>query len=460
MKASVITHIVALAVGLGLGVLFAGGFKKGDQGAKEAGNALSESPSGSQRSKTSAGARMASASDPKKRSGGARIDKSIDALLDSTDSPISKEAELGTLGLRAAAAGIEEALQALAALEIREEKVPYLRGVFAHIARAEPPGSALEWVLSLEDSLHKEGYRALVSEWTGFSLSSSRSVDDLASVLMRTEKVSDEVKDAWLGAFADHPARSKMLAERATNLVRKDLAGALALGADLRGWEHKRFVEQLAVLWAVHDSKGAWQWLDSNQAQATPRAVANVLGVMYQQNPDAALAEFARLEGAERRVAAAATLARWQAARSGTQAGVDWADSLPNQAERDAAHERIYQETPRGIGAMLDKDEGGALSVRGFLPDTPAADAGLREGDRIVEVDSGDGRFQMVSGTNLQEAVGLIRGEPGSPLRLRVLRPNGRDGFDEHVIGLKRQQLFFPAQKEDPPPLNPEPTPE
>ena len=114
-----------------------------------------------------------------------------------------------------------------------------------------------------------------------------------------------------------------------------------------------------------------------------------------------------------------------------------WADSLPTQAEQDAAHEAIYKVTPRGIGAQLTLDEG-VVTIRGLIDGTPAAESGLRSGDRIVGVDPGDGSFAPI-GNTLHPAVDLIRGEAGTDLRIRVLRSGG----ETEVIELKRQQLIF-----------------
>ncbi len=147
---------------------------------------------------------------------------------------------------------------------------------------------------------------------------------------------------------------------------------------------------------------------------------------------------FDSLKDPQERLAAAAALGARQARVLGdTKAAMAWADSLPNELEQDAAHEAIYRETPRGIGAQLTLDEG-VVTVGGIIDSTPAAGSGLRKGDRIVGVDPGDGAFAPI-GNTLDSAVGLIRGEAGSDLRLRVLRSGG----ETEVIELKRQQLIF-----------------
>ncbi len=51
------------------------------------------------------------------------------------------------------------------------------------------------------------------------------------------------------------------------------------------------------------------------------------------------------------------------------------------------------------------------------LDDTPAASAGLRAGDQIVEID-----HQALAGRTLVDVVDQLRGEPGSPVHLRLSR--------------------------------------
>ena len=62
------------------------------------------------------------------------------------------------------------------------------------------------------------------------------------------------------------------------------------------------------------------------------------------------------------------------------------------------------------------------------IDDTPADRAGIRGGDRIVEIEG-----QSTDGWRTDKAVGLLRGEPGSNVRFKVSRP-GLDEAIEYVI--------------------------
>ena len=75
-----------------------------------------------------------------------------------------------------------------------------------------------------------------------------------------------------------------------------------------------------------------------------------------------------------------------------------------------------------GIGVQADL-RGGTIMVVSAWPDSPADHAGIRTGDRIVEVDG-----TLVSSTDLGETARLLRGEPGSKVVVLVRRA-GVDGL-------------------------------
>lgn len=82
-------------------------------------------------------------------------------------------------------------------------------------------------------------------------------------------------------------------------------------------------------------------------------------------------------------------------------------------------HEEIRQETEGrfgGIGVEISVREG-VLSVVTALDDTPAHQAGLLPEDKIVKINGESTRDLM-----LDEAVRMLRGEPGTVVRLSVLR--------------------------------------
>ncbi len=70
-----------------------------------------------------------------------------------------------------------------------------------------------------------------------------------------------------------------------------------------------------------------------------------------------------------------------------------------------------------GIGLeIVDRDE--RVTVVSPIPGTPGSRAGIRPGDRIVEVEGED-----IRGWTTQQAVQILRGPPGAPVRILVERP-------------------------------------
>lgn len=102
-------------------------------------------------------------------------------------------------------------------------------------------------------------------------------------------------------------------------------------------------------------------------------------------------------------------------AMRGMLAGLD-----PHSAYLDEDAFRNLQEMTEGefggIGIEVGQEEG-RLTVISPIDDTPAAEAGLEPRDRIVEIDG-----ESTEGMSLEEAVTLMRGEPGTEIDLTLLR--------------------------------------
>lgn len=69
-----------------------------------------------------------------------------------------------------------------------------------------------------------------------------------------------------------------------------------------------------------------------------------------------------------------------------------------------------------GLGIEVSM-ENGAVKVISPIDDTPASKAGLMAGDLIIELDD-----KAVMGLSLQEAVDKMRGEPGTNIKLTIIR--------------------------------------
>ena len=73
-----------------------------------------------------------------------------------------------------------------------------------------------------------------------------------------------------------------------------------------------------------------------------------------------------------------------------------------------------------GLGLSVSVEDG-AIKVIAPTEDTPAWRAGIKAGDYITHING-----ELVYGLTLDEAVGKMRGEPGTPIKLTIIRP-GRD---------------------------------
>lgn len=69
-----------------------------------------------------------------------------------------------------------------------------------------------------------------------------------------------------------------------------------------------------------------------------------------------------------------------------------------------------------GLGIEVTMEHG-AIKVITALVDTPAFKAGIKPGDYIIKLDE-----KAVQGMELKDAVGMMRGKPGSPISLTIIR--------------------------------------
>lgn len=77
-----------------------------------------------------------------------------------------------------------------------------------------------------------------------------------------------------------------------------------------------------------------------------------------------------------------------------------------------------------GLGIEVQMHNG-FVRVVAPIDDTPASRAGIESGDLIIRIDE-----KPVKGMNLTDAVRLMRGKPGSKIKLMVMREGGSQPFD------------------------------
>jgi carboxyl-terminal processing protease len=74
-----------------------------------------------------------------------------------------------------------------------------------------------------------------------------------------------------------------------------------------------------------------------------------------------------------------------------------------------------------GVG-MLVEDQEGAFTITRVFPNTPAAEAGINEGDRIVQVDT-----MQTRGLRLEQVTEALKGVPGTQVNVQFARQGVRE---------------------------------
>jgi carboxyl-terminal processing protease len=105
-----------------------------------------------------------------------------------------------------------------------------------------------------------------------------------------------------------------------------------------------------------------------------------------------------------------------------------------------AAIEReTYSGTYEGIGATVTM-KNGLLQIVNTLKGQPAEKAGLRAGDIVLQVDD-----TPIENMSLYEAIALIRGPAGTPVRLTIFR-EGEEPFEVEIV---RARMDIPVMESE-----------
>ncbi|HEX2749971.1 MAG TPA: PDZ domain-containing protein [Verrucomicrobiales bacterium] len=334
-----------------------------------------------------------------------------------------------------------------------EERQLLIRGLFDYLASHATPKDAIAEALLFSGVDQSTALRELAAAWLGTSpealkgnMRNGSAVLQGGLALIQSPDAAPGAAEAWVEAFKNHPSRLELLSALAGRLTATDPQRAMALASGLTEWERRRFLDEVLTDWAGGNPASARKWMTD------PANAANTAGRTFPwaaasyQNAEWVATSLSGETDPATRLDMVRGLAAAKAAQ-GTRDALAWADSLTNPAEREAAHDRIYEATPRGIGAVLSSEDGFPL-VTNVLPDSASSRAGLQGGDRIVEVTGPDGKPVSLYQQSLETAVLNLRGEAGESVTLRVLRP-GQGGVPvEQTIRVTRDQLVFPTATE------------
>jgi len=92
-----------------------------------------------------------------------------------------------------------------------------------------------------------------------------------------------------------------------------------------------------------------------------------------------------------------------------------------------------------GLGIVISLKDG-VLTIVAPMEDTPGFRAGLLSGDKIIEING-----QSTEGLALPEAVKQLRGEPGTKVRIKILRPKNQEIKEMELV---REEINVPSVKD------------
>jgi carboxyl-terminal processing protease len=89
-----------------------------------------------------------------------------------------------------------------------------------------------------------------------------------------------------------------------------------------------------------------------------------------------------------------------------------------------------------GIGAVVQVNQDNVLEIMRLYPGQPAEKAGIKEGDVVVAVDG-----RSIVGFSVYEAIALIRGPAGTPVKLTIMRKGEAKPLE---ISVTRAKITIP----------------
>lgn len=373
--------------------------------------------------------------------------------------PFTQNLRCAEAGFEAAKTNLGEALTRIARLPTQELK-GFVTGVFSFVALHHSPSEALNFYKQLPKRAQNDALRALVAEWgtadgklneeqrylkrEEIMARSGRNLGlevELAYSLASARPDAGMVK-AWLENFSAHPARTEMLVALGKSTFRDNPDSVLEMTSSWSGWERERAIRDTLETLTRESPEKAWQWYLGRRDQLPQDLSSSIFTPWASSNPEAVHQMLGILKDPGQRLAAVESLGQVLAVRN-TDEAVAWANSLLNPEEKDAAHRSIYDAAPRGIGAAIGLQDG-FPTLHAIIPGSPLEGSGLQPGDRIVEVRASDGASHALYGKELVSTINLIRGEPGTEITLRILRPNETTGqVQEYLLPVRRQQLYL-----------------
>jgi len=321
---------------------------------------------------------------------------------------------------------------------------------------ALPVAEALARLAEMPDQESRDmAMVALLSELSGrSSLELIRSGDvwrfgaggALAVHLLESGNITPAQAASLAQQNSDGNRRGDLFARIGARLAADDPGAAVALGNGLEAWDRQRFLEGLAESWGGESPDAARRWITGvTDASTRDALLSGLLQAELRGNPAAAAASFAATPPGDQAVRARTAMriaGAW--ASKDTLAAMQWAETLPGDAERSAAQQGVRNAAPVGIGAMLTRGSDGLPVVGKVVPGSPAGASGaLQTGDSLLAVSDANGAWVDTRGLSTRDLLDLVRGQPNTQVSLQVRSPGSTV---PRVITLGRQQIIFRPQ--------------
>jgi len=105
----------------------------------------------------------------------------------------------------------------------------------------------------------------------------------------------------------------------------------------------------------------------------------------------------------------------------------------PHSSYLDASSFEDLQESTTGefggLGVQIQMDKNGLIKVISPIDDTPAKRAGIEAGDLIIKLDD-----EAVKGMTQDEAIGKMKGLPGTAIKITVLREGANQALEFDIV--------------------------
>ena len=371
---------------------------------------------------------------------------------------LERRQNLERLGVEWANADVDAALAALAGVPGLADRTALIHGIF-HALSGREPKDALNAVLRLEGASDRLAARqGLIAAWAPGTwvddpkrnayLVSRYGSGGLGLQLLLVSPPHDELAVLWANSLEPKEGKVRLLTEIADGIMfRKSPAEALKLGEELEGEDYVSFIDGFASSYARRDGKAALDWSvqipDPTLRENIQQSINSTWAISDLEGAKAHLQTLPL--GATRESLLSAIATRLGA--TDTPAAFIWLSELSTPADQSLATRLIQNVAPVGIGTELSMSDG--LPVIKNLVPKAAADLSqqVQPGDRIIGVDAYGGGFISTNGMDLEKVADLIRGRPGTSVRLQISRANGH-GFDPpRIVTLPRVQVLHRPEK-------------